>query len=153
MSRNVSQISLSEETASSLKELLKHGKLGVRTYNRIHILLDWQTQHPAVIAKDRRVSLATVYNVRTQYLLANDYKSAIYDAPRSGAPVVIEGKARAAITAIACSEAPTGHLEWTLQMIADKAVEMHIVDSISRSSVHNILKKTKLNPTDKPIGV
>ena len=153
MSRNVTQISLSEETASSLKELLKHGKLGVRTYNRIHILLDWQTQHPAVIAKDRRVSLATVYNVRTQYLLANDYKSAIYDAPRSGAPVVIEGKARAAITAIACSEAPTGHLEWTLQMIADKAVEMHIVDSISRSSVHNILKKTKLNPTDKPIGV
>jgi putative transposase len=153
MSRNVTQISLSEETASSLKELLKHGKLGVRTYNRIHILLDWQTQHPAVIAKDRRVSLATVYNVRTQYLLANDYKSAIYDAPRSGAPVVIEGKARAAITAIACSEAPLGHLEWTLQMIADKAVEMHIVDSISRSSVHNILKKTKLNPTDKPIGV
>ena len=153
MSRKVLQISLSEETESSLKELLKRGKLGVRTYNRIHVLLDWQTKHPTVIAKDRGVSLATVYNVRMQYLLANDYKSAIYDAPRSGAPIVIEGKARATITAIACSEAPVGHLEWTLQMIADKAVEMQVIDSISRSSVHKILKKTKFNPTDKPVGV
>lgn len=153
MSRNVSQISLTEETQSSLKALLKGGKLGVRTYNRIHILLDWQTEHPVEIAKNRCVSLATVYNVRTQYLVSNDYKSAIYDAPRSGAPIQIEGKAKAAITAIACSEAPTGHLEWTLQMIADKAVELQVIDSISRSSVHNILKKTKFNPTDKPAGV
>jgi putative transposase len=153
MSRIVTPISLSEETESSLNELLKRGKLGVRTYNRIHILLDWQTKHPVIIAKDRGVSLATVYNVRTQYLLLNDYKSAIYDAPRSGAPIVIEGKARAAITAIACSDAPTGHLEWTLQMIADKAVELQVIDSISRSSVHNILKKTKFSPIDKPVGV
>ncbi len=153
MSREVTPISLMAEDESSLKMLLKRGKLGVRTYKRIHILLDWQTKHPAQIANDRSVSLATVYNVRTQYLLTNDYKSAIYDAPRSGAPITISGKVRAEITAIACSEAPLGHREWTLQMIADKAVEMQMIECISKSSVHTILKKTKFNPTAKPVGV
>jgi putative transposase len=153
MSREVSQITLNEEVESCLQALLKRGKLGVRTYKRIHILLDWQSKHPVEIALDRGVGLATVYNVRTAYLLTNDYKSAIYDAPRSGAPIKIEGKVRAQITAIACSDAPTGHLEWTLQMIADKAVEMQMIDSISRSSVHTILKKTKFSHTDKLVGV
>jgi putative transposase len=153
MSRKVSQIILSPEGVSSLNELLKRGKLSSRTYTRIKILLDWQTKHPAEIASSREASLATVYNVRNQYLLANDYKRAIYDAPRSGAPVRIPGKVKAQITAIACSESPTGHLEWTLQMIADKAVEMNMIESISRSSVHTILKKTKFNPTDKSVGV
>lgn len=153
MSRKVSHITLSTDAESSLNELLKRGTLGVRTYKRIQILLDWQTEHPNQICKTRGVSLATVYNVRTQYLLNNDYKEAIYDNPRSGAPIQIDGKVRAQITAIACSDAPTGHLEWTLQMIADKAIEMQMIGSISRSSVDRILKKTKFNPTDKPVGV
>lgn len=153
MSKKVTQIALSEEAESSLNELLKRGKLPVRTVKRIQILLDWRTKHPEVISKEREVCLATVYNVRLQYLIENDYKTAIYDAPRSGAPVQIDGKVRAQITAIACSDSPTGHLEWTLQMIADKAVEMRMIDSISRSSVHTILKKTKFNPTDKLVGV
>ncbi|MDZ7878494.1 MAG: helix-turn-helix domain-containing protein [Saprospiraceae bacterium] len=153
MSRKVSYITLLAETESSLKELLKRGTLSVRTYRRIQILLDLQTETPETIHEIRGVSLATVYNVKNQYLLEKDYKMAIYDAPRSGAPIKIEGKVRAQITAIACSDSPTGHLEWTLQMIADKAVEMQMIESISRSSVHLILKKTKFNRTAKPVGV
>lgn len=153
MSRKVSQVTLNPEAVSSLNELLKRGKLSARTYTRIKILLDWQTKHPAEIANSREASLATVYNVRNQYLISNDYKRAIYDAPRSGAPVRIPGKVRTQITAIACSDSPIGHLEWTLQMIADKAVEMEMIESISRSSVHTILKKTKFKPTDKSAGV
>ncbi len=153
MSKIVSQITLSKEAESSLQELLNRGKLSARTFKRIHILLDLQTEHPRLIAVSRNVSLATIYNVKNAYLLENDYKRAIYDDPRSGAPIQIEGKARAAITAIACSEAPTGHIEWTLQMIADKAIELQVIDSISRSSVHTILKKTKFSRTDKLVGV
>jgi putative transposase len=153
MSKQVSYLCLNEGTVSSLSALLKGGKLPVRTVNRIKILLDLQTKNPSLIAENREVSLATVYYVKNQYLLENDYKMAIYDAPRSGCPVKIEGKVRAQITAIACSDAPTGHLEWTLQMIADKAVEMQMIDSISRSSVHLILKKTKFSPIAKFVGV
>lgn len=153
MSKKVSFLSLNEATVKSLTGLLQGGKLPVRTVKRIQILLDLQTKNPSLISENREVSLATVYYVKNQYLLDNDYKMAIYDAPRSGSPVKIEGKVRAQITAIACSDAPTGHLEWTLQMIADKAVEMRMIDSISRSSVHIILKKTKFSRTAKFAGV
>jgi putative transposase len=153
MSKKVSYLRLSEGTVAELNALLKSGKLPVRTFKRILILLDLQSKAPSVISENRGVSIATVYYVKNQYLLENDYKMAIYDAPRSGSPVKIDGKSRAQITAIACSDSPTGHLEWTLQMIADKAVEMQIVQSISRSTVHLILKKTKFNPTVKLAGV
>jgi transposase len=153
MSRPVSYLQLSSETEESLEALLKRGKLGVRTYRRIQILLDLRSCSPQFICDKLGVSLATVYNVKNQYLLDNDYKTAIYDAPRSGAPVQIQGKAKAKITALACSEAPLGHTTWTLRMLADKAVEMEIVESISRSSVHTILKKTKFNHTAMPTGV
>jgi transposase len=153
MSKKVSSFSLNEATVNALTGLSKRGKLGVRTFKRIQILLDLQTKTPTQIALDSHVSLATVYNVKNLYLLENDYERAIYDAPRSGSPVKIEGKVRAQITAIACSDAPTGHLEWTLQMIADKAIEMRFIDSISRSSVHLILKKTKFSRTAKLVGV
>lgn len=153
MPKIVSFLSLNEATVNSLTALLSGGKLFVRTVKRIQILLDLQTKTPRVVSENREVSLATVYYVKNQYLLEKDYKMAIYDAPRSGSPVKIEGKVRAQITAIACSDAPTGHLEWTLQLIADKAVEMRLIDSISRSSVHLILKKTKFSHTANAVGV
>jgi Homeodomain-like domain len=77
---------------------------------------------------------------------------AIYDAPRSGAPVQISPKVRAEITALACTEAPEGHTVWTLQMLADRAVQLQFIDTISYGSVHNILKKTSYSPKNKPNG-
>jgi transposase len=153
MSRPVAPFTLDEATASSLTSLLQRGKLSVRTYRRIQILLDLQTLSPKHICEIRGVSLATIYNTKNAYLSTNDYKSAIYDSPRSGAPTKIDGKARAKITALACSEAPLGHREWTLQMLADKAVELKFVDEISRSSVRTVLKKTKFVRINKPTGV
>ena len=64
------------------------------------------------------------------------------DAPRSGRPIVIDGKQRAKITALACSEAPAGHARWSLRLLADKVVELGYCDSLSHTQVGNILKKT-----------
>ncbi len=75
MSRKVSQITLRADAENSLKELLKGGELPVRTFKRVQILLDWQTEHPKIIYKIRGVSLATVCNIRTRYLLNNDYRT------------------------------------------------------------------------------
>jgi len=47
------------------------------------------------------------------------------------------------ITALACTDAPEGHAKWSLTLLADKAVELGIVDEISRAQVGRILKKTK----------
>ena len=67
------------------------------------------------------------------------------DLPGSGRPVKFNGEERAKITALACSDTPDGRAKWSLQMLADKAVELKLVESISPSKVEEILKKTLLN--------
>ena len=64
------------------------------------------------------------------------------DAPRSDRPIVIDGKQRAKITALACSEAPQGHARWSWRMLADKVVELGYCEEISHTQVGKILKKT-----------
>ena len=62
---------------------------------------------------------------------------------RSGAPVKIDGTIEAQVTLLACSDPPEGRSSWTLRLIADKLVEMEVVDSISAMSIQRILKKVK----------
>ena len=67
------------------------------------------------------------------------------EKPRSGAPTKIDGKIQAKITMLACSEPPDGRSKWTLNLLADKLVEMEIVDSISNMTVQRVLKKMNLS--------
>ena len=46
---------------------------------------------------------------------------------------------------LACSEPPQGHARWTLQLLADKLVELNLVESISDVAVYKRLKKTNLS--------
>jgi len=66
----------------------------------------------------------------------------LIDEPRTGRPIRIDGTMRAKITALACSETPDGRAKWSLQLLADKAVELELVETISPSKVRQILKKT-----------
>ena len=63
------------------------------------------------------------------------------EKPRSGAPTKIDGKIQAKITMLACSEPSQGRSKWTLNLLADKLVEMEVVDSISNMTVQRALKK------------
>jgi transposase len=87
------------------------------------------------------LSLPTVFNIKRRYL-DEGLDSALHDKPRSGTPRRIEVEARAKITALACCEAPEGHARWTLRLLADRAVKLGFVDSISHNAVKEILKKT-----------
>lgn len=57
----------------------------------------------------------------------------------------LDGAAEAFLIATACTKAPEGRTEWTMQMLADKLVECQLVDSISDETVRKTLKKTRLN--------
>jgi transposase len=84
----------------------------------------------------------TVRKICSRYI-DEGLESAINEKPRSGAPSVFEGKQRAKITALACTEAPDGHSQWSLRLLADRAVELCLVEDISHTQVAKILKKTK----------
>lgn len=57
-------------------------------------------------------------------------------------PKIIDGEKEAYLIAIACSEPPTGQGKWTLQMLADKMIELQYVKKVSRETVRKTLKKT-----------
>jgi hypothetical protein len=57
-------------------------------------------------------------------------------------PRKIDGHAEARLIALACGPPPPGHARWTLRLLADKLVELEIVESLSHETVRHILKKT-----------
>lgn len=65
----------------------------------------------------------------------------------------ITGEVEARIIALACSGAPKGTARWSIRLLAKKAVELEIIDSIGRESVREILKKANSNPGNKNVGV
>lgn len=65
----------------------------------------------------------------------------------------VTGEIAARIVQIACSEAPEGRSRWTLKMIAERLVELEIVDSIAKETVRVTLKKTNSSPGSSSAGV
>jgi putative transposase len=147
MARKAQLIKLSDDDLRSLKTLLRRGSTKARIQTRARVLdLLHRQQHPDVIAETLQVTTVTVYNLKRRYL-AEGLAAALYDKPRSGRPVEIDGPARAKITALACSAAPLGHARWSLRLLADKSVELGFVEAISHNAVKEILKKTTSNRT------
>jgi hypothetical protein len=67
-------------------------------------------------------------------------------------PVKFDGKFEAHLIALACTDPPKGYARWTVRLLADKMVELKIVDSVSVMTIHNTLKKTNFSLTDPPTG-
>jgi putative transposase len=128
-----------------LKTILRRGTGPARTQTRARVLdLLHRGQHPDQVAETLQISGATVFNIKRRYL-DEGLDATLFDKPRSGKPPTIDGKMRAQITALACSDAPEGHANWTLRLLADKAVELGFVNTISHTAVKKILKKTASN--------
>lgn len=153
MPRKRQIIQLSETEQSSLTKILTKKETSAREQTRARVLdLLARAEHPAEIANLLKVGIATVYNIQKRFL-EEGFQKALYDRPRSGKPPVIKPEEKARITALACSDAPSGRSRWTLRLLADKAVEMGYLDSISAMEVGRILKKTLSVPINKNNGV
>jgi putative transposase len=147
MARHTQFIQLSVEERRSLKNLFRSGRGANRLQTRARILhlLDRQVPPPE-IAQTLSCGIATVYNVKRRYQ-ALGLEAALHDKERSGRPPRIDGRARAKITALACSEAPEGHARWTLRLLADRAIQLGFCEAISHNAVKEILKKTDSSRT------
>jgi transposase len=153
MPRKRQIIQLSETEQSSLTQILTKKETSAREQTRARVLdLLSREEHPAQIANLLKVGIATVYNIQKRFL-ETSFETALYDKPRSGKPPVIKPEEKARITALACSDAPEGFARWTLRLLADKAVEMDYIESISAMEVGRILKKTLYSRTNKNNGV
>ena len=99
------------------------------------------------IARIIGVSRQTVNDAKRDFLAAANIESFLRRKALEKPPVEpkITGEVEAKIVAIACSKPPEGKARWTLEMLADKTVELKILDSISQMSVCRTLKKHNLS--------
>jgi len=142
MTRKARPITLSSNETRSLKNMLTRGTAPARALSRARILdLLHRGRRPAEVAATLQVSRQTVYNVRRRYA-GGGLQAALFDQPRSGRPVEIDGRQHAKVTALACSTPPEGRARWTLRLLADKAVELGYCGSLSHTKARAILKKT-----------
>ena len=95
------------------------------------------------IAEAFEVGESTIHRLR-QRLVEDGLEAALVRKPRSRTRVPkLDGEKEARLVALACSDPPDGRARWTLQLLADKLVQLEVVDSISDETIRLRLKKTK----------
>jgi putative transposase len=140
-------VKLNDEERATLTALLAKGALKVRTFKRATGLLELDRgQSLQAVATTLRVNYNTVAEWRDKYA-AGGLDAALYDKPRAGRPIEIDGAARAKITALACTPAPEGHARWKLSLLAEKAVALEYCAHVSGTHVGTLLKKTNSSRT------
>jgi transposase len=106
----------------------------------------------AEIADALDTSAATVHRVR-QALVEQGLEVALSRKRPTGRQYrKLDGAQEAQLSAVACSAPPEGNTRWTLKLLADKLVELDIVDAISTECVRTTLKKTRSNPGSRSNG-
>jgi transposase len=141
-------VELEEEERANLKSMVSKGKAAARMIQHAHVLLqadsaagapDWKDEQ---IAEIFDVHSRTVARIRQRFV-----EHGLDDALRRrlqphGRKPRLDGIAEAQLTQIACSEPPEGRQRWTLRLLANRLVELEVVDEISYETIRQSLKKT-----------
>jgi transposase len=134
-------VDLTDDERRRLLELTGRGAAPARRIRRARVLLLAADGLPdAAVAAAAGCCVATVENTRRRF--AAGRLAALDDRPRPGAAPKLDGKAQALLVATACSAPPAGRANWTMQLLADRLVEVGAVARISDETVRRALKKT-----------
>lgn len=140
-------VALSSAQRQELQSLCGRGTISARKLARARILLLADQNRPQGAMPDKEihqilnVSQGTIMRIRKK-CATGGLAAALEELSRSGRPLKFDGYQRAQITALACSEPPEGHSQWSLRLLADRLVELDMIDDISYQTVGVILKKT-----------
>lgn len=139
-------VDLTEPERTHLRELTKRGKVSARKLTRAHILL--QAADGTIdtrIAETLHVSVSTIERTRRRFV-EEGLTAALTERPRPGGQPKLDGTQEAHLVALACSQPPTGRERWTMQLLADRLVELGVVATISDETVRRTLKKGGSSP-------
>ena len=136
-------VNLEGEERNTLLKLTSTGSLSARKMKRAQILLKadegWKDKE---IIEALNTSRSTVERTRKRFV-EGGLDRALNEDPRPGQRTKLDGRGEAHLIALACSDAPEGHARWTLRLLADKLVELGVVDAISHEAVRQRLKKMR----------
>ena len=133
-------VKLSDAERAELEAIVSKGKHKARVIRRAQTVLWSDAGKPdSEIAQLHGITPQTVANTRERWVK----EKALEDKPRSGRTKRLDGKQEAFLIALACSDAPEGFERWTMQLLADKLVELSVIDEpVSDETVRRTLKKT-----------
>ena len=142
-------VTLTAEERQQLRDLIAVGKASAKKLTHARILLktdgnagslDWTDTR---IAEAVEVSVATVERVRQRFV-EQGLTAALSRKPQDqpSRERTLDGRAEAYLIALACTPPPQERTRWTVQLLADKLVELQIVEAVSDETVRRVLKKT-----------
>lgn len=147
------EIRLSTEERRQLKEIIRKGAHPARVQTRARILLMAaersvssrggayrRSNSNQAIAESLQLSARTVSRVRQDFVQGG-LEKALYDQPRPGRPVELDGEVEAKLLMLACSHPPEGRSHWTLQLLADRMIALGYAEHMSDTWVMKRLKK------------
>ncbi len=145
-------VRLSADERALLTDLVTAGKAAARTQTHARILLkadagpDGPAWTDAGIATALEVGVRTIERVRERWVLEGT-EAALHPKPVAvPRRRKLDGEQEAHLIALACSAPPAGKKRWSLRLLADRLVELEIVDGIAPETVRAMLKKTNSSP-------
>jgi len=142
---------LSEAETRHLTDIVRGGEHSRRERQRAQMLL-WSAGGKTDIEIGALLTVNPFTVAKTRERWAQERR--IADAPKSGRRKKLDGKQEAFLVALACSDAPEGRESWTLALLADKLVELQVVEEpVSYETVRTTLKKTNLSLGKRNSGV
>ncbi len=134
-------VELTPDEKSELRRMTTIGRESSRKFRRAHtLLLSDAGKTDKEIREILGVSLPTIERTRKRYV-EGGLDLGLNENPRIGRPLKVDGKVEAHMVALACSNPPTGRAKWTMQLLADRLVELTQIESISSETVRLRLKK------------
>jgi transposase len=145
------KVALRLEERDELDALVNKGQGAAGRLSRARILLMADEQQAgggwkdADIAKALGVHQRTVERIREKCVEEGIDSALNHTRPRKSRSQVLDGEQEARLIQLACTEAPAGRESWTLQMLADKLIELEVVETVSKETVRSRLKKMNSN--------
>jgi transposase len=134
-------VKLETDERNQLLDMTSKGAIGARKMKRAQILLKadegWKDE---AIIQALNTSRSTVERTRKRFV-EGGLDKALNEDPRPGQRVKLAGHAEAHLLALSCSDAPGGRDHWPLRLLADKLVELGVVEAVSHETVRRTMKK------------
>jgi transposase len=144
--KKVYVVDLTKEEKAKLLEVVGKGEARARKMNRAHILLlADEARTDKDIAEALHTSPSTVERTRRRFVQGALEHALKEESPRPGGRRKLDGHQEAYLVALACSDPPEGKKRWSMQLLADRLVELEIVEEISDETVRRTLKKGTLS--------
>ena len=150
-------VRLSEEQRRALNRLVRTGTHPAAMLRRAQILLKADADGPDAwsdpqIGKALGCSFMTARRVRQQFAREGLDATLHRKRPTGRQYRKLDGSQEARLVAAACSPAPAGRSRWTMKLLADRLVELEVVESIDPATVWRTLKKTTSSPGSSSSG-